>query len=373
MNLGLPTPPSRQQMPQSLLDWLEIATKGLPPPTQARIRRTIETCFAEAVESHLAKGLSESNAQAAALAFLGDAQRVAERLKLDPTLDAPIWTLINLSSWLVFAKWLLTTLLGFRKGVETRIAEALRSILASKPIHDLPRWVDFATTGLVPAAKARIGAEIQAHYAEALAVQIADGLSESDAQTAALADLGDVLEANRRFRQEHLTTREADEIDVRLKEARGTVHLWQLINLLFYLFMDMTLIATWAYQPASDWRYLFLAVSSLLFVLAFASLSIAAYILARRKPGIATTRRIYSLGTFKTLNLEVLFFLNISTMLLMFGISPGVYNWLVASCWGLAFFAMLMGVIPKSRSDFRVQKKLTSISEDEFPAIDPAA
>jgi hypothetical protein len=34
---------------------------------------------------------------------------------------------------------------------------------------------------------------------------------------------------------------------------------------------------------------------------------------------------------------------------------------------------MLMGVIPKSRSDFRVQKKLTSISEDEFPAIDPAA
>ncbi len=57
--------------------------------------------------------------------------------------------------------------------------------------------------------KERIRAEIEAHYAESVREQRANGLSQSAAETEALAELGDARTAAKRFRKGHLTEWEA--------------------------------------------------------------------------------------------------------------------------------------------------------------------
>jgi hypothetical protein len=57
---------------RKLAEWLEIATKGIAVSGKERITREIEVHYAEAVESHIAKGEPEPVAQANALGDLGD-------------------------------------------------------------------------------------------------------------------------------------------------------------------------------------------------------------------------------------------------------------------------------------------------------------
>ena len=77
------------------------------------------------------------------------------------------------------------------------------------PAHSLSEWLDLATGNLVPSAQARIRAEIETHYAEAVQAYLQDGFREIAAQAAALADLGDAYAAARRFGREHLTENDA--------------------------------------------------------------------------------------------------------------------------------------------------------------------
>jgi hypothetical protein len=77
-----------------------------------------------------------------------------------------------------------------------------------KPTN-LAEWLEQAIGGLVPSAQARIRAEIEAHYAEAVQSHLAGGSVESAAQAAALIDLGDAKAAARRFGREHLTKNDA--------------------------------------------------------------------------------------------------------------------------------------------------------------------
>jgi hypothetical protein len=69
----------RQRTAQTLPEWLETATGKLVPSAQARVRSEIEAHFAEAVQAHLAGGMTEPAAQAAALADLGHAKAAARR------------------------------------------------------------------------------------------------------------------------------------------------------------------------------------------------------------------------------------------------------------------------------------------------------
>jgi len=71
----------KKRQPQNLAEWLEIATKRLAAPAKERIRTEIEAHHAEAVEEHLARGLSESAAQVAALVELGDARVVGRHFR----------------------------------------------------------------------------------------------------------------------------------------------------------------------------------------------------------------------------------------------------------------------------------------------------
>jgi len=64
-----------------LPEWLEIATKNLAVPAKERILAEIDEHYTETVTSHLAEGMSESDAKISALAELGDARKAAKRFR----------------------------------------------------------------------------------------------------------------------------------------------------------------------------------------------------------------------------------------------------------------------------------------------------
>jgi len=108
------------------------------------------------------------------------------------------------------------------------------------PSQNFAEWLDIATRDLVPSAQARIRVEIEAHYAEAVQSQLANGAAESVAQTAALTDLGNAKSAARRFRRDHLTTKEA--LDVarmakRILKAQSTLKKRPVISMLAMLYL----------------------------------------------------------------------------------------------------------------------------------------
>lgn len=110
------------------------------------------------------------------------------------------------------------------------------SIFRKRPVHTLPDWLEIATRKLAHASKERIRVEIEAHYAEAKEAHRENGLSEADAQTKALAQLGDAKLAARRFRKQHLTEREAN----RLKQAHETARNFLFPLLTYALFCVLT-------------------------------------------------------------------------------------------------------------------------------------
>jgi hypothetical protein len=105
--------------------------------------------------------------------------------------------------------------------------------------QNLAEWHDVATRDLVPSAQARIRTEIEAHYAEAVQSRMPAWATETEAQTSALADLGDVNSAARRFRREYLTMQDIQRIVTRFKnDARDT-------SVVAYLLL------AWLFHPTS--------------------------------------------------------------------------------------------------------------------------
>jgi hypothetical protein len=86
-------------------------------------------------------------------------------------------------------------------------------VFRSHQAQDLHEWLEITTKDLVAPAKERIRTEIEAHYAEAAAAHLVEGLSESDARRETMAELGDAQEAAKRFRRQHLTVNEAKKIE----------------------------------------------------------------------------------------------------------------------------------------------------------------
>jgi len=87
--------------------------------------------------------------------------------------------------------------------------------------QSLAAWLDIATWAVVSSAQARIKAEIEAHYAEAVKSHLERGSSESQAQVAALTDLGNPYAAARRFNREYLTEKDAGQIAECLNTSRS--------------------------------------------------------------------------------------------------------------------------------------------------------
>jgi uncharacterized membrane protein len=88
----------------------------------------------------------------------------------------------------------------------------------------LTEWLEIATAELTPPAKKRIRLEIEEHFAAAVESHTANGCSETDAQSTALAELGDPTVAAKHFRSRHLTEKEAQYIERTLKSySRGWI------------------------------------------------------------------------------------------------------------------------------------------------------
>lgn len=91
----------------------------------------------------------------------------------------------------------------------------------------LAEWLEIATAELTTPAKKRIYLEIEEHFAAAVESHTAKGRSETDAQSTALAELGDATAAAKHFRKRHLTEKEAQYIERMLKYSRGWI--WKLL------------------------------------------------------------------------------------------------------------------------------------------------
>ena len=103
-------------------------------------------------------------------------------------------------------------------------------ILERQP-YELYAWLRIATEGLAARAKERIRLEIEAHYAEAVSDHLRKGLSECDARSAALAELGNARKAAKCFRERHLTSREA--VGVEWAFSRQGSRWWLLSNYIY--------------------------------------------------------------------------------------------------------------------------------------------
>ena len=89
-------------------------------------------------------------------------------------------------------------------------------------------WLNRATAGLTLPVAERIRLEIRSHFEDAVESHIAGGLSTREAESAALAALGDPKEARGQFHRRHLTAREADTIDRLLRQSRLWNSGWRL-------------------------------------------------------------------------------------------------------------------------------------------------
>jgi hypothetical protein len=66
---------------QELTAWVLLATYGLVAPARERIKREIEAHYAEAVDGHLAEGLSRNEAEAVSLLELGEIRDAAKAFR----------------------------------------------------------------------------------------------------------------------------------------------------------------------------------------------------------------------------------------------------------------------------------------------------
>jgi hypothetical protein len=100
-------------------------------------------------------------------------------------------------------------------------------------VQNVSEWLEAATRKIAPPARERIRLEIEAHYAESVATHLAGGLSENDAQMAALAELGNVRHAARRFKRQYLTTWQAQNLEACDKNSKNLFYLGGLYLMFF--------------------------------------------------------------------------------------------------------------------------------------------
>jgi uncharacterized membrane protein len=103
--------------------------------------------------------------------------------------------------------------------------------------RNLYKWLEIATAELIPPSGERIRLEIEAHFADSVESHQANGCSEAEAHAAVLAELGDPIEAAKRFRRRHLTEKDAKQVRQMLNVG-GIARLlaWYAMDALFYIY-----------------------------------------------------------------------------------------------------------------------------------------
>lgn len=173
------------------------------------------------------------------------------------------------------------------------------SIFQKPPAQTLPDWLAIATRKLTDASKHRIQMEIEAHYAEAVGAQRADGQSESDAQASALAQLGDAHATAKRFRKRHLTEREEERLKAADRYGRSIWFL--LLNYAMFWLFSFTLPKPFTHA-GNPWLYL--TVQSVFFIV----IPTTGFVVARRR-NMKANRHLLWVNVSMELGLSLYFYL----------------------------------------------------------------
>jgi hypothetical protein len=271
----------------------------------------------------------------------------------------------------------------------------------NKP-RNLAEWLETATWYLVPSAKERIRAEIEAHYIEAVQSHLAGGSTEPAAQAAALADLGNPRSAARRFRREHLTDEDAEAIATSINLARkGGAGTGYCALVLFFAFVWAIAepLMFWLHPPPGDdfAREFLIGFQILLLVVVILPWRAAARILAGQKTTLALLRQIIFLRTvvFAIFSVQFLSWAIKAALdqsfsaslrddyLTVHSIFTSVFldkslngHWPVFDFWTRAIASVpglyLMGMfVRQTLSSLRLRKKLQSADEADLPPSDP--
>jgi hypothetical protein len=198
-----------------------------------------------------------------------------------------------------------------------------------------------ATRDLMPSAQARVRPEIEAHYAEAVASHLKDGLPEPAAQAAALADLGDAQVAARRFQKEHLTIRDTLRVTFL---AIGQICMG-------LVWISGYVINSFHPDPLD-------LSDALLFLLTFFFIFIAIAVLVWRKPKVVNRRLLVSLASLAWLNAGLFSLENYISL------PSGAFTFVLAMCYiFVAAYASLFFLL--------LRKKLVSANEGDPPPRNP--
>jgi len=232
--------------------------------------------------------------------------------------------------------------------------------------RSLPEWLGMATWGLLPSAQDRVRPEIKAHYAEAVQFHLNNGLSESAAQTAALAELGSPKAASRRFRRKHLTIFDHSAIE-------GYFSLGMNFFVTGGSFLLALLVLKIASSPKGFKQESLEAVFLLALGLSVFAARLASFLITRQAPTIARLRRL-------------LLFISLPHLLVpiypLAVISWAMYDYPTHAnkdFFDLNLFESLMmvWVIADNTVSFRrkllLRKKLGSASEEDLLPLNPAS
>ncbi len=215
--------------------------------------------------------------------------------------------------------------------------------------QSLAEWLEQATWYLAPSAQARIRAEIESHYAQAVQAYLQNGSTEFTAQTAALADLGAPSAAFKRFCREHFNQGDIACVNHLLESDRSTRLLGMASLLLFtnLVFAD----SQSTHQPLR-----FLATIMLVQALAFIPGKICARVLAGQKMTKAIVRRLIAIHF-------LIFHLNLGLYLVVaYGLCQPDRDSLLGVLM-LPYLSCPAGIFPM----LHLWKKLRSASDEDMP------
>lgn len=220
--------PNELNIPIELHNWLRIATMDLAPAARAQVREEIISRYAEAVICAQVLGLPEAEERTDFMDDLSDPWKsrcdfnarypLAVRPK-SPSRSDPddIW----------------------RRDLFEPIKSWRRWRQLPEPVN-LESWLAIAAYDLSEESQARIRAEIECHYQDALAFLIDSGQDEVQARREALAGLGSAREAWLRFSKSYPSRDDALRI-ARLK--RDDRPLW--IGMTKLLLSTLIFVFTW--------------------------------------------------------------------------------------------------------------------------------
>ena len=229
--------------------------------------------------------------------------------------------------------------------------------------QELTAWLVLATFGIVAPARDRIKREIEAHFADAVAAHVAKGLSQDEAETRALQELGDIHSAAKAFQKKHLTSQDVEWLHGLWKAERRRKYLLRVrfIWCLLSSILLTTCLFLWSGEPyARSARVLLIPLWFLVGISLYSLLSFSR-LMKNGFKGPEFWRKLLALGVMSELSVGM----SISSLILFqlsIRLPPALLYWGLPVC-----FLFSLSLLSFSKS-FYVWRKLGYAHPDQNTA-----